>query len=74
MRGSPLWTPWTTSAGVNVGRRSRVKVQSRLTLSPFGAVESGRMEIVLVSGRCIVVDVSVDSAAFDRVINILDRR
>ena len=31
MRGSPLWTPGRPSAGVNVGRRSRVKVQSRLT-------------------------------------------
>jgi hypothetical protein len=48
-------------------------VMSGWRLSPFGAVESGQMEIVLVSGRCIVVDVSVDSAAFDRVINILDR-
>ena len=49
-------------------------VVSGSRLSPFGPVESGRMEIVLVSGRCIVVDAGVDSAAFDRVINILDRR
>ena len=43
-------------------------------LPPSGAVDGGRMEIVLVSGRRIVVDASVDSAALDRVINILERR
>ena len=34
----------------------------------------GRMEIVLRNGRRIVVDASVDSAALDRVINVLERR
>ena len=43
-------------------------------LSPSGAFDSGRMEIVLVSGRRIMVDASVDAAALDRVINILERR
>jgi transposase len=43
-------------------------------LPPSGAVDCGRMEIVLVSGHRIVVDASVDSAALDRVINVLERR
>jgi hypothetical protein len=32
------------------------------------------MEIVLVSGRRIVVDASVDAAALARVVNVLQRR
>jgi hypothetical protein len=32
------------------------------------------MEIVLISGRRIVVDVSVDTAALDRVVHVLERR
>jgi len=32
------------------------------------------MEIVLVSGRRIVVDTSVDAAGLDRVITVLERR
>jgi uncharacterized protein YlzI (FlbEa/FlbD family) len=32
------------------------------------------MEIVLVSGRRIVVDTSVDAAVLDRVITVLERR
>ena len=38
------------------------------------AVGCGRMEIMLVSGRRIVVDASVDAAALDRVVNVLARR
>jgi transposase len=49
-------------------------VVSAPRLPPSGAADGGRMEIVLVSGRRIVVDASVDSAALDRVINILERR
>jgi hypothetical protein len=32
------------------------------------------MEIVLIGGRRIVVDGSVDAAALDRVVNVLERR
>ena len=49
-------------------------VVSGSRLSPFGVVDCGRMEIVLLSGCRIVVDVSVDAAALDRVINVLERR
>jgi transposase len=41
---------------------------------PSGAIDSGRMEIVLRNDRRIVVDASVDAAALDRVINVLERR
>jgi transposase len=41
---------------------------------PPGAIDIGRMEIVLVSGRRIVVDARVDAAALDRVITVLERR
>jgi transposase len=41
---------------------------------PIGALTHGRMEIVLVSGRRIVVDAAVDAAALDRVVNVLERR
>jgi transposase len=41
---------------------------------PSGVVDRGRKEIVLVSGRRIVVDASVDSVALDRVITVLERR
>ena len=41
---------------------------------PLGAVDGGRMEIVLLSGRRIVVDARVDAAALDRVVNVLERR
>jgi transposase len=49
-------------------------VVSGSRLSPFDAVDCGRMEIVLRRGRRIVVDASVDAAALDRVINVLERR
>ena len=39
-----------------------------------GAIDIGRMEIVLHNGRRIVVDASVDAAALDRVVNVLERR
>ena len=42
--------------------------------SSSGAVGCGRMEIVLIGGRRIVVDGSVDAAALDRVVNVLERR
>jgi len=41
---------------------------------PSGAVRCSRMEIVLLSGRRIVVDGSVDAAALDRVIRVLERQ
>ena len=43
-------------------------------LPPTGSLACGRMEIVLVSGRRIVVDAGVDAAALDRVVNVLERR
>ena len=43
-------------------------------LPPSGALDGGRMEIVLVCGRRIVVDASVNSAALDRVVTVLERR
>jgi transposase len=49
-------------------------VVSGSRLPPFGAVDSSRIEIVLLSGRRIVVDASVDATALDRVINVLERR
>jgi transposase len=39
-----------------------------------GAQVCGRMEIVLISGCRIVVDASVDAAALDRVVHVLERR
>jgi transposase len=50
-----------------------VLVTSGLHL-PSGTIGCGRMEIVLVSGRRIVVDAGVDAAALDRVVNVLERR
>ena len=40
---------------------------------PLGAIDISRMEIVLRNGRRIVVDASVDAAALDRVVNVLER-
>ena len=41
---------------------------------PSSAVGCGRMEIVLLSGRRIVVDASVDAAVLDRVVTVLERQ
>ena len=41
---------------------------------PSSAVGCGRMEIVLLGGRRIVVDASVDAAALDRVVTVLERQ
>ena len=49
-------------------------VVSGSRLPPSDGAGCGRMEIVLVSGRRIVVDAGVDAAALDRVINVLERR
>ena len=43
-------------------------------LPQSGSLACGRMEIVLLSGRRIVVDTGVDAAALDRVITVLERR
>ena len=43
-------------------------------MPPSGAIGCGRMEIELISGRSIVVDASVDAAALDRIVNVLERR
>ena len=43
-------------------------------LPPTGALACGRMEIVLIGGRRIVVDAGVDAAALARVVNVLERR
>jgi transposase len=51
-----------------------IVVTSEAQLLPSGATTHGRMEILLVSGRRIVVDAGVDAAALDRVVNVLERR
>ena len=43
-------------------------------MPPSSAVGYGRMEIVLLSDRRIVVDASVDGAALDRVVTVLERQ
>ena len=43
-------------------------------VSPSGAITHGRMEIVLVNGRRIVVDAGVDAAALGRIVNVLERQ
>jgi transposase len=43
-------------------------------LPPTGSLACGRMEIVLIGGRRIVVDAGVDAVALDRVVNVLERR
>jgi transposase len=51
-----------------------VVVTGRSPLPQTGSLACGRMEIVLVSGHRIVVDASVEAAALDRVVNVLERR
>ena len=51
-----------------------VLVTGGAALPQRGSLACGRMEIVLVSGRRIVVDAGVDAAALDRVITVLGRR
>jgi transposase len=51
-----------------------VLMSSGSRMPPSGVLACGRMEIVLVSGRRIVVDASVDAAALDRVVDVLERR
>jgi transposase len=41
---------------------------------PSGAIGCGRMEIVLISGRRIVVDASVEAAALGQIVNVLERQ
>src|SRR5215472_15626682 len=41
---------------------------------PSASIGCGRMEIVLLSGRRIVVDASVDAAVLERVITVLERQ
>jgi len=43
-------------------------------MPPSGALGCSRMEIVLRNGRRVVIDASVDAAALDRVVNVLERR
>jgi len=43
-------------------------------IPPSGGIGCGRMEIVLISGRRIVVDASVDAAALGRIVNVLERQ
>jgi transposase len=43
-------------------------------MPPSGALGCGRMEIVLISGRRIAVDASVDAAALGRIVNVLERQ
>ena len=62
------------SSGSFVCAFAPVVVTREARLPPSGALAHGRMEIVLGSGCCIVVDASVDWAALDRVISVLERR
>jgi transposase len=41
---------------------------------PIGTIGGGRMEIVLIGGRRIVVDASVDAAALHRIVDVLERQ
>ena len=41
---------------------------------PTSSATSGRMEIVLATGHCVVVSADVDAAALLRVVQILERR
>ena len=56
------------------GAFALVVVTNEARLLPSGAIGCGRMEIVLGSGRRIVVDAGVDAAALARVVNVLERR
>lgn len=56
------------------GAFAPVLVTDGSRLLPSEAIGGGRMEIVLISGRRIVVDASVDAAALARIINVLERR
>jgi len=51
-----------------------VVVTGDAPLLPSGAIPHGRMEIVLIGGRRIVVDAGVDGAALDRVVTVLERQ
>jgi len=51
-----------------------VVVSSEACLLPSGAITHGRIEIVLVNGRRIVVDAGVEAAALDRVVTVLERQ
>jgi transposase len=51
-----------------------VLVTSGSGMASSGATGCGRMEIVLISGRRIVVDTTVDAAALGRIIIVLERQ
>ena len=51
-----------------------VVVAGGSALPQTGSLACGRMEIVLIDGRRVVVDAGVDAAALDRVITVLERR
>jgi hypothetical protein len=51
-----------------------VVVTGESGIPPSGAMKCGRMEIVLISGRRIVVDASVDAAALHRILDVLERQ
>ena len=63
----------TGSVAADYGFMS-VMVAGGSPLPPTGSLACGRMEIVLISGRRIVVDAGVDAAALARVVNVLERR
>jgi len=56
------------------GAFAPVLVTGGSRMPPSDALGCGRMEIVLRSGRRIVVDAGVDAAALDRVVDVLERR
>jgi hypothetical protein len=52
-----------------------VVLTGRSRVSPgAGKIGGGRMEIVLISGRRIVVDASVGAAALHRILDVLERQ
>ena len=63
-----------TGSGSVDHRFMPVVVPGGSALPQSGSLACGRMEIVLVSGRRIVVDAGVDAAALDRVVNVLEPR
>jgi transposase len=63
-----------TCSGSFDGAFAPVLVTGGSCVPPSRAVGCGRMEIVLLSGRRIVVDASVDAVVLDRVVTVLERQ
>jgi hypothetical protein len=67
--------PGQIASATDIVQRQPNQLCGRFASRIFPVAEcAGRMEIVLVSGRRIVADTSVDTAVLDRVITVLERR